>query len=89
MTAGGNGDDTVNCMAYDRSNKLVIVGGNTASSDFGPAQSARGFMYALDQYGEMEWSFTYSNKSSSLSSITGCQMSEDGENLIVLGVAKF
>jgi hypothetical protein len=88
VTVGGNKDDIVSCIVYDRTNNLVLVGGATESDDFGPASAKRGFMFALDNSGEMEWSFTYKNKSSSLTEVTGCQVSADGKDFVVLGLAE-
>ena len=88
VTVGGSSDDVVHCIAYDQYNNLVLIGGNTESDDFGPASSKRGYLYALDSSGEIEWSLSYKNKSSSLTEITGCSVTMDGKDFSVLGLAE-
>ena len=50
--AGGSGQEFVNCIAYDKLNEYIIIGGNTTSDDFAPydvdSTQSSGFLYALD-----------------------------------------
>ena len=61
--AGGTGDEFINCFAMDEANGLILVGGNTTSSDFAPAANDHGFLYALDLEGNWMWSKFFYNVS--------------------------
>jgi len=67
---------------------MVIVGGNTTSSDFAPAANEHGFLYALDLDGNFMWGRFFYNVSYAVSDISGCQMASDGNTLSVLGKGK-
>ena len=63
--AGGSGSEYVNCMVHDERNELIIVGGNTTSTDFGlfdpDSADSSGFLYALDYMGNWIWGIQFSN----------------------------
>ena len=83
--AGGSSNEYVNCFIYDEANELLIIGGNTTSSDFAPAANDHGFMYALDLEGNWIWGKFFYNVSYAVNSISGCQLSSDGSSLTVFG----
>ena len=70
----------------DEAAGLVIVGGNTTSSDFAPAANDHGFLYALDLEGNWMWSKFFYNVSYAVSDISGCQLNSDGASMTVLGM---
>ena len=84
--AGGTKDERIGCFLLDEANGLVIVGGNTTSSDFAPAANDHGFLYALDLEGNWMWSKFIYNVSYAVSDITGCQLNSDGKSMTVLGM---
>jgi hypothetical protein len=86
--AGGSSKEMVNCFAYHPETDLIIVGGNTTSSDFGPADNEHGYLYALDMDGNFKWGRFFYNVSYAVSDISGCQLASDGESLAVLGMGK-
>ena len=83
--AGGSGDEFINCLIYDETTELLIVGGNTTSEDWAPAANDHAFMYALDLDGNWAWGKFFYNVSHAVSSISGCQLSSDGTSVTVLG----
>jgi hypothetical protein len=85
--AGGSSKEMVNCFAYHPETDLIIVGGNTTSSDFGPGNE-HGYLYALDMDGNFKWGRFFYNVSYAVSDISGCQLASDGESLAVLGMGK-
>ena len=86
IVAGGSSHEHVNCFAHDRRRKLMIVGGNTTSSDFAPSTNSHGFLYALDLSGNFKWGHFFYNVSFAVTDISGCQMASDGQTLSVLGM---
>ena len=84
--AGGTKDEKINCFLLDEANGLVIVGGNTTSSDFAPAANDHGFLFALDLEGNWMWSKFIYNVSYAVSDISGCQLNSDGASMTVLGM---
>lgn len=82
---GGSSNEKVGCFLYDEKNELFIIGGNTTSEDFAPAQNNHGFLAALDLDANWVWGKFFYNVSYALSDITGCKMTTDGNSLIVLG----
>ena len=56
----------------------MIVGGTTRSSDFGPANSPYGFLFAVDLQGDWVWGNYFQNFTSGVREITGCKLSSDG-----------
>lgn len=82
---GGSSNEKVGCFLYDPKNQLFIIGGNTTSEDFAPAQNNHGFLVALDLNANWQWGKFFYNVSYAVSDITGCKMSSDGSSLIVLG----
>ena len=88
VTVGGQGDDVANCVVYDPVNEVVIVGGNTRSNDFGPANSQYGFVYAVTLQGDWTWGNYFQNSFSPIISITGCQMASDNSSVILLGTTR-
>ena len=83
---GSLGAETVSCLLYSEEHKLLIVGGQTNSSDFGVFPLSSGFLYALDLKGNWRWGSQYINGSSIIASIDGCQWSSDQETFVVTGV---
>jgi len=83
VISGGSGDETVNCMVFDPVHEYFIVGGQTKSSDYGPATSKHGFLYAVDLDGTWIWGRYYYN-TSSISDVTGCTLSSDQKEVVVL-----
>ena len=88
LTVGGTSDDVARCMVYDPANELIIVGGETRSSDFGPANSKYGFLYAINLDGDWAWGNYFRNTTGEVSEISGCQLSSDGKQVIVLGTTR-
>ena len=88
VIVGGSKDEMPRCVVFDPANNLVIVGGITRSSDFGPANSPYGFLYAINLEGEWTWGNYFQNFTSNLSEITGCQLSSDGKSVVILGKSK-
>lgn len=86
--AGGSNRDLVNCFAYHAESNLILVGGNTTSSDFAPAANDHGYLYALDMDGNFKWGRFFYNVSYAVSDISGCQLSSDGASLAVFGKGK-
>jgi hypothetical protein len=86
--AGGSSNDLVNCFAIDPVKRLVVIGGNTTSSDFAPAANEHGYLYALDFDGNFMWGRFFYNVSYAVSDISGCAMASDGSTLSVLGKGK-
>jgi hypothetical protein len=83
---GGSSDEKVGCFVYDPKNELFIIGGNTTSEDFAPAQNNHGFLVALNKDSDWVWGKFFYNVSFALSDVTGCKMASDGNSLIVLGI---
>jgi hypothetical protein len=83
--SGGSGNEVVKCMVHDDSNQLIIVGGNTVSSDYGPSVAQLGFMYAVDLLGNWKWG-NYFYSTTSISDITGCSLSTDSKLLVAMGL---
>lgn len=89
MTAGGSRDDVAHCLVYDPASELIIVGGITQSSDFGPSNTENGFLYAINLDGDWVWGNYYRNATGrSISTITGCQLSSDGTQVVILGATQ-
>ena len=82
---GGSSNEKIGCFLYDPKNELFIIGGNTTSEDFAPAQNNHGFLVALDLEANWKWGKFFYNVSYAVSDITGCKMSSDGSSLILLG----
>ena len=74
ITAGGSRDDVASCLVYDPATELIIVGGTTRSSDFGPANSPYGFLFAVNMQGDWTWGNYYKNFTDAVTEITGCSM---------------
>ena len=80
-------NDTSNCLAYDKTNRLMIVGGTSQDiSDDNPLMNKTGFVYALDVDGNWMWSHTFLDGSNSLSEINQCAMSSDSKSSVVYGM---
>ena len=88
VTVGGSRDDVAQCTVYDPINQLIIVGGTTQSSDFGPANSNSGFLYAINLQGDWTWGHYFQNFTSSVEEITGCELSSDGKQIVALGTTR-
>jgi len=67
---------------------MVVIGGNTTSSDFAPASNSHGFLYALDFDGNYMWGRFFYNVSYAVSDISGCQLASDGSTLSVMGMGR-
>lgn len=85
VTVGGTGAEEVTCFLYDKTSELMIVGGVTRSDDFGPSAAPTGFLYALDDSGDIVWGNHYQDKTNPVTHITGCKLSTDQSELVVLG----
>ena len=48
-------DDVASCLVFDPNTQLLITGGVTSSSDFGPANTPYGFLYAINLDGDWVW----------------------------------
>jgi len=70
--AGGTSNEHINCFAYDPSSELILVGGNTTSSDFAPAANDHGFLFAIDTSGNWKWGKFFYNVSYAISDVSGC-----------------
>lgn len=55
ITVGGSRDEVATCIVYDPNSRLIITGGVTISSDFGPANTPYGFLYAVNLDGDWVW----------------------------------
>ena len=64
------------------------MGGTTRSSDFGPATSPYGFLYAINLEGDWKWGHYFRNFTGNINQITGCSLSTDKTQVIVLGTTK-
>ena len=62
ITVGGKRDDVAQCLVYEPESQLLITGGTTRSSDFGPANSPYGFLYAVDLEGDWVWGNYFFNR---------------------------
>jgi hypothetical protein len=82
---GGSSNEKVGCFMYDPKNDLFIIGGNSTSEDFAPAQNNHGFLVALDIEANWKWGKFFYNVSYALSDVTGCKLASDGNSMIVLG----
>lgn len=82
---GGSSNEKVGCFLWDAKNELFIIGGNTTSEDFAPAQNNHGFLVALDIDANWKWGKFFYNVSFAVSDITGCKMSSDGKSMIAMG----
>ena len=88
ITVGGSRDDFATCLVYDPGSQLLISGGKTLSSDFGPANTAHGFLFAVNLEGDWVWGNYFMNLTSAVRSISGCQLSSDGQSLVVLATTQ-
>ena len=88
ITVGGSRDDVARCLVYDPDNELIIVGGLTKSSDFGPANTDYGFLYAVNFEGDWVWGNYFRNQTGEISQISGCELSTDGSSVVVLGTSR-
>ena len=84
---GGASNEYVNCLIHDTANNMIIVGGNTTSTQFAPAASDHAFLVGLDMEGNWQWGKFFYNVTSVLSTISGCKMASDGKSLTLMGVA--
>ena len=82
--SGGKRDEHVNCIVYDESTDLIIVGGNSTSADYA-ALSSGPFLYAIDLQGNWQWGVSFENKTNVIADISGCAMSSNGHALTILG----
>ena len=85
LTVGGSRDDVASCVVHDPINELIIVGGTTQSNDFGPSNIDHGFLYAINYAGDWTWGNYFRNQTHEIRQITGCKLSTDGKQLVVLG----
>jgi len=83
---GDKGSEKTSCLVYDKTNDLIIMGGNTTSDDFAPASNEHGYLVALDVQGNWVWGNFFYNVSWAISDITGCTMNSDKSALTVMGV---
>ena len=83
---GSKGSEDVRCFEYDEHNELIIVGGVTSSSDFGPASDNYGYLFALDLAGNWKWGSYYGKNQFKLSSVDGCKISRDRKSIAVTGL---
>jgi hypothetical protein len=86
ITTGGKYDEFVNCTLQDDVNELIIVAGETTSPDFGPAENAHGFIYAVDYVGNWAWGYFIYNKTTAMGPISGCKFDEN-HDLLLFGLA--
>ena len=86
LYAGGSQQEYTNCFAFDEKRGFLILGGNTTSGDFGPYEYwTTGFLYATDLNGNWQWGRQIYNKDYTVqTSVSGCQMSSDGQSLTLL-----
>jgi hypothetical protein len=77
IIAGGSNHEYVNCFAYHEKQQIIIIGGNTTSSDFGPTPSPHGFLYALSLSGDFKWGRFFYNSNTPVTDITGCHVFND------------
>ena len=70
--SGGSGHEYVNCVTFDKTNEIIVVGGNTTSSDFGPSNTYHGFLYGLDLFGNFRWGKYFYTQDAEVVDITGC-----------------
>jgi hypothetical protein len=82
---GGSSNEKVGCFLYDPKNEVFMIGGNTTSDDFAPAQNSHGFLIALDIDANWLWGKFFYNVSYALTDVTGCKLSSDGSSMILLG----
>lgn len=66
--------------------EYIIVGGNTNSPDYAPAANDHAFMYAVDYEGNWRWGKFFYNESYAISTISGCQIDDNG-NIIIMGMS--
>ena len=83
---GDNGSEKTSCFLYDKTNDLILIGGNTTSDDFAPASNEHAFLMAIDPSGNYKWGNFFYNVSYALSDMFGCSMSKEGTTLNVVGV---
>jgi hypothetical protein len=83
---GGSENENVGCFLWDPKNEVFIIGGNTTSSDFGPATFQHGFLVAIDMDSNWKWGNYYYNVSQPVTDITGCKLASDGNSLVVMGI---
>ena len=88
ITVGGSRDDQANCIVYDPATKLIITGGTTRSSDFGPANTDYGFLYAVNLNGDWAWGNYFLNQTESFQQVTACKMSSNGQQVVILGTTQ-
>ena len=86
VMSGGSKDETMKCLVFDEVNEQIIVGGSTLSNDYGPSLSQTGFMYAVDLAGNWRWG-NYYFSSSAITDITGCSLSTDKQQTVVMGIS--
>ena len=82
---GGSSNEKVGCFIYDPKTEYFIIGGNTTSEDFAPAQNNHGFLIAVDLDANWQWGKFFYNMSYAVSEISGCRMSSDGSSLSLMG----
>jgi len=85
--AGGSKDEYVNAVAIDTSQKYILVGGKTQSSNFAPAENDHGYVYALDLNGNWMWGNFFYNVSYAVADVTGIHMSSLNNYVNVIGQA--
>ena len=87
VTLGGyKGDDLVSCTLKFEELNLILVAGNSTSSDFGPSSEPHGYVSAVDFDGNVRWGHYFTNNSLSVSTITGCHKNSNG-SAVFLGVS--
>jgi len=85
ISSGGSKDEKVSCTIYDKANQQIIVAGNSTSEDYVPAANDHGFAYAIDLEGNWKWGKFFYNVSFAISTISGCQIDDNGM-LLMLGL---
>ena len=91
IVSGGDRREEVHCQLMWENRELtksyIITAGNTTSEGYVPSSSPpHAFMYALDDDGNWMWGKFYYNKSTTIQSITGCQVN-DLNNILVTGLS--
>ena len=86
IVSGGSKDEYISCTINDPVREYIIVGGNTTSPDYAPAANDHAFMYAVDYDGNWKWGKFFYNESYAISTISGCQIDDNG-NIIIMGMS--
>ena len=79
--------DRTTCIAYDKLNELLIIGGTAEDQTPNSNYEQTGFLYALDLLGNWKWGGNIFYIDQHVNEVHRCNMNSDNTALSVFGVS--